>query len=400
MKQERSPEPELERPSAPALAVVNPGPQPAPEPDLTLPESEARRIDLYWAAAMTAAMGLVFLLISIFSGVAVPVLLSLALAYILNPAVSFLERRGLDRTWGATAVMGLLGLVLAGFILYLIPVFRDEVQRLPVFVKRAATEFIPRVEATFDISLPQLWRTRAQEIGGEATDLLTSAGPVIARVLASFAQNTARFVVIILGLLIVPVVGFFFLRDYPLLISTARGLLPRRAVPLVSRRFAQVDGVLSAFVQGQITVGAVLSVIYATGLSFARVELAIVIGLVAGFGNMVPYLGTALGVVLAAVGMLLSWQGMWQLGVVVATFVVGQLLEGFVITPRIVGEKVGLSSVAVILAVLAFGELFGFVGILLAVPVAAILRVVVNVVIERYRKSRLYDGATAAQPEP
>lgn len=377
-------------PKAPALSVVEGGHGQVAEDDL--PEPEARRIDLLWAGGMVATLGLVFLLIGIFSGVAVPVLLSLALAYSLNPAVTFLERKGLDRTWGATVALGALGLLLAGFILYLIPVFRDEVQRLPAFVKRAATEFIPRVETTFGISLPELWRERAQELGGEATELLKNAGPAAARLLAAFAGNTVRVVVTILGLMIVPVVGFFFLRDYPVLIASAKALLPRRAVGLVSGRFAQVDGVLSAFVQGQITVGAVLSVLYATGLSIARVELAIVIGLVAGFGNMVPYLGTAMGVVLAAVGMLLSWQGMWQLGVVVGTFVVAQLLEGFVITPRIVGEKVGLSSVAVILAILAFGELFGFVGILLAVPVAAILRVVFNVVVERYRKSPLYDA--------
>jgi predicted PurR-regulated permease PerM len=378
---------------APVLAVV---PAPVPEPpELGLPEEEARRIDLWWAGAMVVALALVFLLIGIFSGVAVPVLLSLALAYVLNPAVSFLEKKGLSRTLGASLTLGALGLLGVGAVLYLIPVFREEAQRLPGFVRRAGTDLIPRLEATFGISLPDLWRARVQELGGEATELVKSAGPALAKLLASFAGNTARFVVMVLGLLVVPVVGFFFLRDYPALVSTARGLLPRRAVALVSRRFGQVDGVLGAFVQGQITVGAILSVIYATGLSVARVELAIFIGLVAGFGNMVPYLGTALGIGLAAVGMLLSWQGMWQLGVVAGTFIIAQLLEGFVITPRVVGEKVGLSSVVVILAVLGFGELFGFVGVLLAVPVAAILRVVGAVVVERYRRSPWYDAPPA-----
>ncbi len=361
-----------------------------------LAEDEARRIDLIWAGAMVGALGLVFLLIGIFAGVAVPVLLSLALAYVLNPVVSLLERRGLDRTWGATFVLCALGLLAFGFVLYLIPIFREEAQRLPEFVKRVGTEFLPRLEAKLGISVPELWRARAQELGGEATELVKSVGPLVAKLLASFAGNTARFVVTVLGLLIVPVIGFFFLRDYPVLVAMLRGLLPRRSVGLLSKRFAQVDTVLSAFVQGQITVGAILSVIYATGLSIARVEMAILIGLLAGFGNMVPYLGTALGVVLAAVGLILSWHGLWQVGVVAGTFLVAQLLEGFVITPRIVGEKVGLSSVAVILAVLAFGELFGFVGILLAVPVAAVLRVVINVVVDRYRRSPLYDAAPPA----
>lgn len=160
----------------------------------------------------------------------------------------------------------------------------------------------------------------------------------------------------------------------------------------MSRRFAEVDEVLSAFVRGQLIVGGVLSVIYAAGLSAARIDMAIVIGVIAGFGNMVPYLGTGVGIVLSLVGLMLSWQGPWQLAAVAATFVIGQMLEGFVITPRIVGEKVGLAPVAIILAILAFGELFGFVGILLAVPVAAILKVVLSVVVERYRRTRLYTG--------
>ncbi|RYZ35285.1 MAG: AI-2E family transporter, partial [Myxococcaceae bacterium] len=213
-----------------------------------------------------------------------------------------------------------------------------------------------------------------------------------ARLVASFAGNTARFVATLLGLSVVPVLAFFFLQDYPRIMGSIRDLLPRRSVALVSQRFREVDEVLSAFVQGQLAVGAILSVIYAVGLSVARIDLAIAIGLIAGFGNMVPYLGTGIGVVLALMGVLLSWQGPWQLAVVAATFVVGQMLEGFVITPRVVGEKVGLSAVAVILAVLAFGELFGFVGILLAVPASAILKVVLSVVIQRYRRTDLYKG--------
>jgi predicted PurR-regulated permease PerM len=163
-------------------------------------------------------------------------------------------------------------------------------------------------------------------------------------------------------------------------------------VALVSRRFREVDGVLSAFVRGQLIVGSMLSVIYTVGLTIARVDLAIVIGLIAGFGNMVPYLGTGLGVVLALVATVLAWQGPWQLVAVALTFIIGQMLEGFVITPRIVGDRVGLSPVVVIIAILAFSELFGFVGILLAVPVSAVLKVVGDVAVERYQRTALFRG--------
>ncbi|HYX91085.1 MAG TPA: AI-2E family transporter [Myxococcaceae bacterium] len=363
---------------------------------MDLPEPEALRIDLIWAGAMVAGLGAVFLLIGVFAGVAVPVLLALATAYVLNPAVSWLEHRlRIPRTWGAVAVFFALALLATGFVLYLIPVFGEEAAKLPEFFRAASTQIVPRIETLLGVTLPEFLRVRAQEIANQVSDLVRSAGPPLARVVASFAGNTARFISTLLGLVVVPVIAFFFLRDYPQLVTTAKGLLPRRAVSLVSRRFAQVDEVLSAFVQGQIIVGAILSVLYSIGFSAAQLDMAVLIGLIAGFGNMVPYLGTAIGMALAALALLLSWQGPWQLFVVAGTFVGAQLAEGLVITPRIVGGRVGLSPLAVIVAVLAFGELFGFVGILLAVPVTAILKVVLAVVVERYRGSPWYSDPGA-----
>jgi predicted PurR-regulated permease PerM len=357
-----------------------------------LPEVTARRYDFAWALAMIGSIGVLFALLALFKGVAVPVLLALAGAYALTPLVGLLERRGLDRTLGTSLVFLALtlGAVLAG--LYLVPTFRDEAAKLPEFFRKASAEVIPRLERTVGVSLPALVRERTAALGQEASQLVKDAGPVIAGVLASFAGNTARLIATVLGLLVVPVLTFFFLKDYPQLVALAQGLLPRRALPLLTARFREVDEVLSAFVQGQLTVGAILAAIYSVGLSFARIDLAIVIGVIAGFGNMVPYLGTGIGIVLALLGLMLSWTGPWQIAAVVGTFVIGQLAEGLVITPRIVGEKVGLPPVAVIIAVLAFGELFGFAGVLLAVPASAILKVVLRVVVQRYRKMPIYTG--------
>lgn len=379
-----------QEPQAPEPAVLHVVP-PAPETP-ELPESEARRIDLAWSAGMVGALLLVFGLLSVFGGVAVPVLLALTMAYVLNPLVTWLERRKVDRTWGATLVFAGCTLALVGVVLYLIPVFREEAAKLPGFFRDASTQVVPRLEKLLGVSLPELVSQRAAELGEKASELIQSAGPTAAKLVARFASNTARFVATLLGLMVVPVLGFFFLKDYPRLVEMMRNLLPRRAVGLVSRRFSEVDEVLSAFVRGQLTVGAILSVIYSTGLGLARIDMAIVIGVIAGFGNMVPYLGTAVGAVLALLGLMLSWQGAWQLAAVAGTFAVAQLAEGLVITPRIVGEKVGLSPVAVIIAILAFGELFGFVGILLAVPASAILKVVLRVVVARYQKTSLYLG--------
>ncbi|WAS89428.1 AI-2E family transporter [Corallococcus sp. NCRR] len=375
---------------------MHPEPVPPPGDPSALDEAEARRVDFIWSGVMVGSLALVFALLSVFGGVAVPVLLALTGAYAFNPLVTLLEKRGVDRTWGTSILFFAGTLLMVGAGLYLVPVFRDEAAKLPGFFQRASTQVVPQVESLLGVSLPDLVSQRTAELGEKASELLQSAGPTAARLVASFAGNTARFAATLLGLSVVPVLAFFFLQDYPRLMGRIQDLLPRRSVVLVTQRFREVDEVLSAFVQGQLTVGAILSVLYAVGLSVARIDLAIAIGLIAGFGNMVPYLGTGIGVVLAVLGVLLSWQGPWQLAVVAATFIVGQLAEGFVITPRVVGEKVGLAPVAVIIAVLAFGELFGFVGILLAVPASAILKVVLSVVLQRYRRTQLYKGSVQA----
>ncbi len=361
-----------------------------------LSEVAARRIDLYWSGAMVGVLALLFFGLSLVRGVSVPVVLALITAYALNPVVSFLASKGLHRRWGTLIVFVAMLLVFVGFVLYLIPVFREQADKLPDFVKRASVQVVPWIQQTFGISVPDLIQKRTSQLADEAAALLQEAGPAVARMLASFASNTARVIVTVLGLLVVPVIAFFFLSDYPGHVERFKGLIPRAAVSLVSRRFAEVDEVLSAFIRGQLTVGAILSLVYSTGLSIARLEMAIVIGLITGFGNMVPYVGTTMGILLSLVAVVLSWQGPWQLAVIAGTFLTAQLLEGLVITPRVVGHRVGLSPVAVIIAILAFAELFGFLGVLLAVPTTAVLKVVLKVLLTRYRRSRVYLGEQKA----
>jgi predicted PurR-regulated permease PerM len=359
---------------------------------LALSEDDARRVDLWWAAGTVGVVAFLFLVLSLFRGVAVPVCLALAIAYGLNPVVTALSRRGLSRGVASGAAFGVLFLGMVGFFWYLVPVFRAEAAKLPDFLRRASTDLLPSAERTLGLSLPGRLHERTAELSQEISSLLEKVGPAAAKVAATFAKDTARFVATVLGLLVVPVLAFFFLKDYPRLVELARGLLPRREAEQVSRRFLEVDVVLSAFVRGQLTAGAILSVIYCTGLSIARIDMAILIGLMTGFGIMVPYLGMAMGLALALLSLTMSWLGPWQLAVIGGTFVLAQLSESLVITPRVVGERVGLPPVAVIIAVLGFGELFGFVGVLLAVPTSAILKVVLSVVIRRYRKTRFYLG--------
>ena len=363
---------------------------PLPPENCGLPEPEARRIDFYWAGGVVASMALLFIAVSLMKGVAIPVFLALALAYVLNPLVTAIASRGIKRTFATVLVFGALSLLVYAIALYVIPLFSDQAGKLPAFFKAASVQVVPWVETNFNISVPDLVRERAEEIGSQASTLLSQNAPTAAKLLGSIATNTATLIFILLAVLVIPVLGFFFLADYPKLIALGRGLIPLRAVSLVSRRFSEADDVLSAFVRGQLTVGAILSVIYSVGLSIARIETAIVIGLIAGFGTLVPYVGPGIGICLALIGVALSWYGPWQIVVVAITFLGTAVLEGLVITPRVVGQKVGLPPVAIIIAVLAFAEVFGFVGVLLAVPLTAVLKVVLKVVITRYRRTRIY----------
>lgn len=358
-----------------------------------LPEAEARRIDFYWAGGVVAAIALLFIAVSLMRGVAVPVFVALGIAYVLNPVVTLLAARGLKRTLATALVFIGLSLIVYGVALYVIPVFSYQASKLPAFFQAASVKLVPWVETNFNVSVPNLIRERTEEIAAQASSLLSQNAPTAAKLLGSLATNTATLIFVLLATLVIPVLGFFFLADYPHLVGLARSLIPLRAVNLVSRRFAEADDVLSAFVRGQLTVGAILSVLYSIGLSIARIETAVVIGLIAGFGVMVPYVGPGIGMLLALVGVALSWDGPWQLVVVAITFGASMTLEGLFITPKVVGQKVGLPAVAIIIAVLAFSELFGFVGVLLAVPVTAVLKVVLRVVIARYRRTRIYLAA-------
>ncbi|RYZ37710.1 MAG: AI-2E family transporter, partial [Myxococcaceae bacterium] len=184
---------------------MHPEPVPPAGDPGALDEAAARRVDLVWSGAMVGSLALVFALLSVFGGVAVPVLLALTGAYAFNPVVTLLEKRGLDRTWGTSLLFVAGTLLMVGAGLYLVPVFRDEGAKLPGFFSRASTQVVPQVESLLGMSLPELVSQRTAELGEKASELLQSAGPTAARLVASFAGNTARFVATLLGLSVVPV---------------------------------------------------------------------------------------------------------------------------------------------------------------------------------------------------
>jgi predicted PurR-regulated permease PerM len=366
----------------------------APEAALDggLSEREARRADLLWAAGLALAILLVFGVLALFRGAATPVLVSLAFAYALDPVADWLEARGLSRTLAVLAIFLGINAVVAASLVYLVPALGAEVAKVPDFLQAIAQKAVPRLEALLGQRLPDNVRDAAAALAQEGGGLAQRILPGLAGVLMGALGGTASLLSTALGLLLIPVLTFYLLRDYDRLVAWMRDLIPRRYERLVSGRFSEVDAVLGSFLRGQMTVGAILTAIYAVGLSMARLDLAVVIGAVAGFGTMIPYVGPGIGALLAVLALAVSWQGPWQGAVAVATFAGAMGFEGLFLTPRIVGQKVGLSAVAVMIGILVFGGLFGFVGVLLAVPVTAALKVAAKVVLQRYRRSAVYRG--------
>lgn len=385
--------PAVAQPPAHTLITTPPDPNPG-----GLTESEARRADLVWAGGLATALLGLFAVIHFLPGAAVPVLVGLAGAYALDPVTDTLEKKRLSRTAAVVIVFLVIGVAIAGALLYLVPALGHEIGKLPEFFGDIASKAIPRVEGLVGRPLPADVKSAVESLSQQSGGLAAKVLPSIAGFAMGALSSTASALVFVFGLLIIPVITFHLLRDYDHIVESFRQLLPRRYEPLVSRRFAELNAVLGGFIRGQLTVGAILTCVYGVGLSIAGIDLAVVIGAVAGFGTMIPYVGPGVGMALAALSLMVSWQGAWQLVVVVATFAVGMTAEGLYITPRVVGGKVGLSAVLVMIAILVFGNLFGFAGVLLAVPVSAALKVIVRVVIFRYERSRLYLGPGTKAP--
>lgn len=357
-----------------------------------LSELDARRADLIWAAAVIVSIGLLFAVLKLAGGAAVPIFVALLGAWALDPAADSFERRGLSRTAAVLVLFVLMGAATAGVLLYLVPAVGTEMAKLPTFFRDIGIKALPRIEGFIGRPLPENVRDAAAAFSQQGTGLAEKALPSVAGVALGALTSTASVLMFSFGLLVVPVLTFHLLRDYDRFVAHVRGYIPRKYEPLISLRFGEMNSVLGGFVRGQLTVGAILTCMYAFGLSMARIDLAVVIAAVAGFGTMVPYVGPGIGMVLAVLSLAVSWQGAWQIGAVAATFGFAMTTEGLFITPRIVGGRVGLSAVSVMIAILVFGNLLGFVGVLLAVPVTAALKVVARVVLTRYQRSKLFEG--------
>jgi predicted PurR-regulated permease PerM len=343
--------------------------------------------------ALTVLAGVLLWLLA---PVLTPFAVAALLAYLGDPLVDRLERWKLSRTGAVCIVFSLMTVAIVGVILLLIPMLERQIgafiEQLPRYIDWVQARVLPWIEANTGVDVEAFDPARLTEM---LRANWKSAGGVAATVLGSLSKSGLVLLGWIANLLLIPVVAFYFLRDWDVLVARVRELLPRAVEPTVSRLAHESDGVLGAFLRGQLSVMLALGTVYSIGLWLVGVDLALLIGMLAGLVSFVPYLGVFVGAAIGIVAALVQHGDWLHPLLVVAVFAVGQTLEGFVLTPWLVGDRIGLHPVAVIFAIMAGGQLFGFLGVLLALPVAAVAMVLLRYAHQRYTASRLY-GADAA----
>jgi phosphoribosylaminoimidazole-succinocarboxamide synthase len=349
--------------------------------------STPRPFHLPWLALslLLAAGGLIYLLGPILT----PFLAGVLLAYMFDPLVDRLEAHGWSRVSGTVAVIVLAGLAVFGLILIALPLFQGQFaelsQRLPTFLDLLQTRFLPWLQQTLGITIAPNLDALKSWMTEQATENSDSWLPTL--------QTGALAVLgVAVNLLLIPVVMFYLLKDWDVMVARVAALVPRPWMGTATRVARAMDTVVGEFMRGQLAVMTLLALYHGIALWVLGLDYALPIGILTGLLSFVPFLGIGLGLTLALLVALLQfadWSGVaWVAGI----FLVGQLIEGYVITPRIVGERVGLHPVAVIFALAAFGQLFGFVGVLLAVPLAAVLLVGLRELRSVYEASALYRG--------
>jgi predicted PurR-regulated permease PerM len=360
---------------------------------VSISREDIRRQAVFWMGALAAFTGFLYL----FSSILLPFVMGMVIAYFLDPVADRLERLGLSRLWATVAILGSFVLLIALALVLVIPVlvaqFNDFAVRMPTYVARlqalaadAQTSLLP------DWAKGQLGAIR-QNMSG-----VVSEGMGFVTGLASRIWSSGMAFVDLLSLMVVtPVVAFYILLDWDRMIAKVDGWVPRAHVGEVRAIVHDVDTAVAGFIRGQGSLCLILGVYYAVGLSLTGLNFGLLIGFFAGMISFVPYVGSLVGLGLGLSVALVQFWGadLWTgVGLVLAVFVSGQFIEGNILQPRLVGQSVGLHPVWLMFALYAFGSLFGFVGMMVAVPAAAVVGVLVRYALSRYLLSDIFDGAS------
>ena len=329
--------------------------------------------------------------IYLLSPILTPFLIAMTLAYLGDPLVDKFEARRWPRTAGVVLVFAVFFVLIVAGVLLLVPVLEEQISTViskwPTYVDWVQFTLVPWLARTVGIDARSL---NLDQFKQTLMAHWQAAGGIAALLFSSASSSGLALLGWVANAVLIPVVTFYLLRDWDVLVAHIRELLPRPIEATVVRLAGEVDGVLGAFLRGQLLVMATLAGVYTLGLWIIGLDVAFLIGLIAGLVSFVPYLGFITGITLASIAAYMQFQEWTPLAWVALVFGIGQMLEGMVLTPMLVGDKIGLHPVAVMFAVMAGGQLFGFVGVLLALPMAAVIMVLLREVHRRYLDSTLY----------
>ncbi len=349
-------------------------------------------------AALIAAFGLLLWLLG---PVLTPFVIAALLAYVGDPLVDRLERLRLSRSGAVAIVFALMTLALVGVVLLLIPMLERQISTM--------IEQFPRYRDWFTgTALPWISARVGVDIEGIELDNVFAmlkqhwqqAGGVAATLWGGISKSGLVILNWVVNLALIPVVAFYLLRDWDVMVEKIRLLIPRPIEPVAVRLARESDSVLAGFLRGQLSVMLALGTIYWLGLWMVGIELALLIGMIAGLVSFIPYLGAIVGIGIGLIAALVQFGDWTHVVLVCVVFGVGQMLESIALTPWLVGDRIGMHPVAVIFAVMAGGQVFGFIGVLVALPVAAVVMVLLRYLYERYTASRLYGAEAAPSGSP
>ena len=340
--------------------------------------------------AWLALAGMMAVLLWLLAPVLMPFVLAAVLAYALHPVVEKLAACRVPRWLGAGVAIAVLMLLALGVVLLIVPVITKQVpllkEQVPLLLERMNDTLVPLaarfgLDVAVDVEQVRVWLRGL--VSGHEQELLQG-------VLASLRIGGSAFAAVLGNVVLAPMVAYYLLLDWVGLVQRLKGLIPPRWRGATESFLHETDEVLGQYLHGQLLVMAALALFYTVGLALAGLKLALPIGVFTGLAVFVPYLGFGLGLILALLAALLQFQAIAGVLAVVAVYVVGQVAESLYLTPRLLGERIGLHPIAVIFALMAFGHLFGFVGVLIALPVSAVLLVALRRAKGVYLASDLY----------
>lgn len=351
----------------------------------------------FWIGALAALI----LVLWILSDILLPFIAGLVLAYFLDPVADALERLGLPRLAATLVILLCSILLLAAALLLLVPILGDQIGKFAGDLPGLINVLIDRFNEMAPQWLKDMVAKSGTDIQGSVSDIAGKAAGWILSLLSSILSGGMALVNLVSLLVVTPIVAFYLLEDWDHMVAKVDSWLPREHAGTIRGLATEINDALAGFIRGQGTVCLLLGSFYGIGLTLVGLKFGLAIGLTAGLLTFIPYAGAIIGGVLAiGVGLVQFWPDYTSILMIAGVFAAGQFLEGNILSPKLVGHRIGLHPVWLIFALFAFGYLFGFVGLLLAVPLAAATGVLVRFALRQYLRSKLYLGVERSMPEP